>query len=217
MSSPLLLSASLFSVFFLVLGTTLISCARLPETTRVLYDSDRVVVKLETDLDAPPRIQTSPTDMSNEQLTSLLRGFSVHAASQVPIRLFADDAPPRKLFRETELDALVPVLREALQKVGVRERVRFEVLSPGRNPRYWRDVTGGWVKVHDHYFHLRVEYFHVEQPIRKSDAYYPNYPIPWTPELAYTLYFEPRRVYVTDPLLDEYAVDLDLLARSALP
>jgi len=218
MSSSLRLNASLFTILISILGTVLTGCARLPETTRVLHESDRVVVKLETDLNAPSGTETNPTDISQEQLTGLLRGFTVlHAESRVPIRLLGDDAPPRKLFREAELDALVPILREALQKVGVHERVRFEVLSPGRNPRYWRDVTGGWLKVHDHYFHLCVDYFHVEQPIRKSDAYYPMYPVPWTPEVAYSISFEPGRAYVTDPLLDEYAVDLDLFARSASP
>jgi hypothetical protein len=218
MLSPLHLSALLFSVLISILGTVLTGCARLPETTRVLHESDRVVIKLETDLDAPSSTQTNPADFSKEQLTSLLRGFSVlHAESRVSIPLLAGDAPPRKLFREAELDELVPALREALLNVGMSERVRFEVLSPGRNPRYWRDVTGGWVKVHDRYFHLRVDYFHVEQPTRKADAYYRNYPTPWTPDQAYEISFEPARAYVTDPLLDEYAVDLDLFARSASP
>ncbi len=199
-----------------MLGTVLVGCARLPETTRVLYESERVVVRLETDLNAPS--QTNPTDIPQEQLTSLLRGFSVvRTESRIPTGLFGDDGPPRKLFREAELDALVPALREALQKTGIHERVRFEVLSPGRNPRYWRDVTGGWIKVHDRYFHLTVDYFHVEQPVRKSDAYYRNYSTPWTPDQTYLLSFEPGRVYVTDPILDEYAVDLDLFARGASP
>src|SRR5262245_6023529 len=219
MSSLVQFGASIFAVLISILGTVLIGCARLPETTRVLYESERIVVRLETDLNAPSRTQTSPTDISQEQLTSLLRGFSVvRAESRVPIiGLLGEDAPPRKLFRETELNALVPALREALQKTGVHERVRFEVLSPGRNPRYWRDVTGGWVKVHNRYFHLSVDYFHVEQPVRKSDAYYRNYSTPWTPDLTYLLSFEPERAYVTDPVLDEYAVDLDLFARGAPP
>jgi hypothetical protein len=217
MLSLLLLRTSLFAILLPILGTALISCARLPETTNALYEDDRVVVKLETDLDAPPGTHTSPTDISNEQLTNLLRGFSVRLVSRVPIRLLADDAPPRKLFRESELDALIPVLREALQKVGFRERVRFEVLSPGRNPRYWRDVTGGWIKVQDRYFHLHVDYFHVEQPVRKSDAYDRNYPIPWTPERTYSVYFEPARVYVADPRLNESAVDLDMFNGGTSP
>jgi len=218
MSSPLQLGASIFAVLFSMLGTALIGCARLPETTRVLYESEHAVVRLETDLNVPSTTQTSPTDISQEQLTSLLRGFSVlRAESRVPIGLLGGDAPPRKLFRQTELDALVPALREALLKVGSRERVRFEVLSPGRNPRYWRDVTGGWIKIHDRFFHLSVDYFHVEQPVRKGDAYYRNYSTPWTPDQTYLISFEPERAYVTDPVLDAYAVDLDLFARGASP
>ncbi len=199
------------------LGLTLDGCARLPETTRVLHDDDRVVVKFETDLDAPARAYTSPTDLSYDQLVVLLRGYSIRDESRMPIPLLAKDAPPRKLFREMELTALAPVLREALEKVGFRERIRFELLTPGRNPRYWRDVTGGWIKVRDHYLHLHVDYFHVEQPVRTMDAYHRNYPTPWTPDQAYSVDFEPLRAYVTDPLLNEYAVDLNLLSGTASP
>ena len=217
MSSYLHLIASVFMALLPILGMTLAGCARLPETTNTLHEDDRVVVKLETDLDAPPETHTSPTGLSKEQLTKLLRGFSVRLMSRVPVHLRADDTPPRKLFRETELDALVPVLREALRQVGFRERVHFEVLSPGRNPLYWRDVTGGWIKVQDRYFHLHVDYFHVEQPIRKADAYYPNYPTPWTPGRDYLVYFEPARAYVTDPGLYESAVDLELFTGGTSP
>jgi hypothetical protein len=217
MSSLLRFSVSLSAILLPILGTALIGCARLPETTNTLYQDDRVVVKLETDPDAPLGTHTSSISISKEQLTKLLRGFSVRLVARIPIRLLADDAPPRKLFRETELDALVPALRDALQQVGFRERIRFEVLSPGRNPFYWRDVTGGWVKVQDRYFHLQVDYFHVEQPARKADAYDRNYPTPWTPERSYLVYFEPARVYVTDPDLNESAVDLDLFKGGTSP
>lgn len=192
-------------------------CARLPETTRVVHDDDRVVVTFETDLDAPARAYTSPTDISPERLTALLRGFSVRLPRDLPIRVFIDETPPKRLFHERELEALAPVLHEALLKVGFRERIRFEVLSPGRNPRYWRDVTGGWIKVRDHYLHLGVDYFHVEQPLRKTDAYYRNYPTPWSPEQTYVVYFEPERFYVTDPLLNGLAVDLDMFVGNGSP
>lgn len=194
-----------------------LSCARLPETTRVLYDDDRVVVRFETDFDAPERTYSRKTELSAEELNKLLRGYAVGPRSRVPLQAFGDTAPPRKLFRESELNALVPPLRDALQQVGYHERVRFELFSPGRNPRYWRDVTGGWIKVRDHYFHLVVDYFHVEQPVRKTDAYDHYYPSPWTPERRYTVYFDPERLYVIDPRLDEYAVDLDLLTADTPP
>ncbi len=205
------------TIFLIVVEIVATGCTRLPETIKVLHDDDRIVTRLETDFDAPERTYTRKTDLSLEQLNKLLRGYSVRPRSRVPLQAFIDNTPVRKLFRESELDALVPPLREALQQVGFQERVRFEVFSPGRNPRYWRDVTGGWIKVRDHFFHLVVDYFHVEQPVRKTDAYDQYYPSPWTPERAYTVYFEPERQYVTDPVLDEYAVDLDLFTANTAP
>lgn len=187
----------------------LFGCARLPETTRVFHEDERVTVKMESDLDGTPETRTTPTDLSPDELRKLLRGFSLRPKSTVPIKALLVDIPPRKFLRERELEALVPVLREALQKVSSRERIAFEVTSPGRNPRYWREVTGGWIKVREPYFHLQVDYFHVEQPIRKTDAYDPYYPSPWTPEQDYSLYFEPEGLYVMDPLIDHWAVDLN--------
>ncbi|HMU55364.1 MAG TPA: hypothetical protein PKA61_10170 [Nitrospira sp.] len=187
----------------------LFGCARLPETTRVFHEDERVTVKMESDLDGTAETRTTPTDLSPDELRKLLRGFSLRPKSTVPIKALLVDIPPRKFLRERELEALVPVLREALQKVSSRERIAFEVTSPGRNPRYWREVTGGWIKVREPYFHLQVDYFHVEQPIRKTDAYDPYYPSPWTPEQDYSLYFEPEGLYVMDPLIDHWAVDLN--------
>lgn len=215
---PAPLTIGLWSMILLSsFGLPFSGCARLPETTRVLHEDDRVVVRFETDLEARRTTYTTPTDLAQEQLVALLRGYSVRADSHAPIRLLADETPPRKLFREMEIAALAPVLREALQTVGPRELVRFEVLSPGRNPRYWRDVTGGWIKVRDHYLHLHIDYFHVEQPTRKSDAYDQNYPSPWTPEKSYSVYFEPGRFYRPDPILNDSAVDLNLLTGAASP
>lgn len=202
----------------LLLTTLMGGCARLPETTRVIQEDDRVVVRMETDPDAEDAgVRSTATDIPLDQLNRLLRGFSVRQVSGVPIRFLNDDQPPKKFLRERELEALVPVLQKALQKVGSQERVRFQVLSPGRNPRYWRDVTGGWIKVRDRYFHLKVDYYHVEQPVRRIDAYDPNYPSPWTPEQAYAVYFEPHAQYVMDPMLNSSAVDLNKFLVSASP
>ena len=156
-------------------------CARLPETTRVIQNDDRVVVRIETDPHADAYAQSTTLDIPAEQLAALLRGL------------------------------------QALQTVHPGERIRFEVLSPGRNPRYWRDVTGGWIKVRHRYFHLAADYFHVEQPIRKTDSYDPNYPSPWTPEQMYSVYFEPQTMFVLDPQMNSFAVDLSKFSSDVAP
>ena len=217
MTSISRIGPSCLAVLFSLHAIVLISCARLPETTRVIHEDERVVVVMETDPDFSPYAQSTPTDIPPDQLNRLLHGFSVRHISSIPVRFLGDERPPRKFLREREIEALVPVLHEALQKVGPRERIRFEVLSPGRNPRYWRDVTGGWIKVRNRYFHLQVDYFHVEQPIRKTDAYDPYYPSPPTPERNYAVYFEPQNLFVVDPQLNEPAVDLTRFLESTAP
>lgn len=172
---------------------------------------------METDPDFGPYAQSTQADIPAEQLGKLLRGFSVRHKSSIPVRFVGDERPPRKFLREREIEALVPILQEALQKVNPEERIRFEVLSPGRNPRYWVEVTGGWIKVRNRYFHLEVNYFHVEQPIRRSDAYDPKYPTPWTPERNYVVYFEPQNLFIVDPQLNESAVDLHQFLAGTAP
>jgi hypothetical protein len=207
-SGPILLS---------LLGVLPVGCARLPETTRTIQEDDRVLVKMETDLDASPEAPTAAKEISAVELTKLLRGFSVRPRPRFPLQMSIKDTPPRKLLPERELLAVVPALQEALHTVRPHERIRFDVFSPGRNPAYLRDVTGGWIKIRGRYFHLHVDYFHVEQPIRKIDAYFPNYPSPWTPERSYDLFFEPRAAYVSDPMLDLYAVDLEKFVANGSP
>jgi len=198
-------------------GIVLTSCARLPEPTRVIHDDERVMVLMETDPNDGQYVQSTPTDISLDQLSRLLHGFSVREVSRIPVRFLGEERPPRKFLRERETEALVPFLQEALQKVRPEERIRFEVMSPGRNPRYWRDVTGGWIKVRNRYFHLEVDYFHVEQPIRKTDAYDPYYPSPPTPEQNYAVFFEPQSLFVIDPQLNSSAVDLTRFLESTAP
>jgi hypothetical protein len=93
--------------------------------------------------------------------------------------------------------------------------VYFELFGPGMNPRYRRDVTAGWVAVRDQLLHLTIDYFHVQQPVTKSDPYDYNYPTPWTPPKTYLLYFEPGRFYVTEPKTDQRGLDFREFLKAA--
>jgi hypothetical protein len=148
-----------------------------------------------------------PVQIDPQQVAAILRGFSLRKQQRLPLRWFAEEAPPQKLFREDELQVLAPQLAAALQQVGPEERVYFDVFAPGMNPKYRRDVTAGWVAIHDRFFHLAMDYFHVQQPLETTDPYDPNYPTPWTPPQTYLLYFEPGRFYVTDSKTNMRGVD----------
>lgn len=189
-------------------------CARLPYTTQVVHEDRRVVVALQHEL--KPAGYSHPVRLSPEEVTSLLAAFSFREKQRLPLRWFAEESPPRQLFRSDELQALVPFLAEALQKAGPDERVHFEVLAPGMNPASERDTTAGWVAVREPYFHLRLEHFHAQFPVRKQEQWDLRYPaIPPEPG-TYLLYFEPGRFWVPDPVSGEQAVELRAFLKSAI-
>ena len=177
-------------------GFTMMGCARLPYTTKTLHDDERVVVNVQREVE--PQAYTHPIQLTSAEVEAILRGFSIREQQRLPLRWFAEELPPKPMFRQDELEAIAPHLADALQQSGPNERAHFEVRGPGNNPRYSRDTVAGWVAVRDPYLYLKVEYFHNQIPIRKSDNYDYNYPLtPPTPK-NYILYFEPGRFWVAD-------------------
>jgi len=205
-------SATLLVAVLVLIG---LGCARLPYTTSMVHEDQRVSVMLQREI--TPAGYTHPVQIAPQQVAAILRGFSLREPQRLPLRWFAEETPPKQLFREDELQVLAPQLADALQKVGPEERVYFDLFAPGMNPRYRRDVTGGWVAVHDHLLHLTIDYFHVQQPVTKSDPYDHNneYPTPWTPENTYLLYFEPGRFYLTVFKTDRRGVDFRAFLKTA--
>lgn len=171
-------------------------CARLPYTTKTIHEDERVVVV--TQREVQPRAYTHPVPFTSAELTTLLRGFSIREQQRLPLRWFAEEQPPKPLFRDDDLRALAPHLARGFQQVGPDERVRFEVRNPGFNPVYGRDTIAGWMAVRDPYLYLTIEYFHTQIPVRKSDDYDSNYPLPPPTPKDYILYFEPGRFYTSD-------------------
>jgi hypothetical protein len=175
----------------------LAGCARLPYTTQVVHQDRRVVTSLQREIEAPG--YSHPIQLTPHETAAMLRGFSIREKQRLPLRWFAEEAPPKPLFREDEIQVLAPYLAEALGKAGPEERVHFEVIAPGFNPSMRNDVTAGWAAVHNQYLYLVPEWFHAQVPTRRSDLYDYNFPTP--PPLAkdYLVYFEPGRFWVNDP------------------
>ncbi len=171
-------------------------CARLPYTTQVLHEDQRVRVVAQREVE--PAGYSHPAKLTATDVASILRGLSIRESQRLPLRWFAEETHPKPLFRTDEIFVLAPVLAEALAKVGPDERVHFEVIAPGLNPASRNDVIAGWIAVREAYLYLTPEYFHTQIPTRKSDLYDYNYPTP--PPLAkdYLVYFEPGRFWVTD-------------------
>ncbi len=180
---------------------SLVGCARLPYTVQTVHEDQRAVVTLQQEV--KPAGYGHPVQISAKDLAAILGSFSFREKQRLPLRWFAEEAPPKRIFRQDELEALIPFLAEALQKAGPEERVHFTVLAPGMNPALERDTTDGWIAIRDPYFHLTLEHFHAQFSIRKEEMWDLRYPaIPPEPG-TFLLYFEPNRFWSTDPAVNE--------------
>jgi len=198
-----------------VAGAASEGCARLPYTTQVVHEDRRVVVTLQRE--PRPASYSHPVQLRSDELASVLAGFSFREQQRLPLRWFAEEVPPKPIFRSDELQAVVPYLVEALEKASPNERIYFQVLAPGMNPAYDRDTTAGWMVVREPYLHLALEHYHAQFPTRKSEQWDLRYPaIPPEPG-NYLLYFEPGRFWVTDPETDQQSVQLREFLKSATP
>lgn len=195
---------------------SLAGCARLPYTVQTVHQDQRVIVTIQREV--KPAGYTHPVQLSPQELAAILGSFSFREKQRLPLRWFAEETPPKKIFRQDELDVLVPHLAAALQKVGPEERVHFQVLAPGMNPSSERDTVGGWIAVHGPYFHLTLEHFHAQFPIRSSEMWDLRYPAIPPESGTFLLYFEPNRFWSTDPVMGERGVSYrDFLKSAVLP
>lgn len=171
-------------------------CARLPYTTKVVYEGPLVQVVLQQEV--KPAGYSHPAQLTAQEVTAILRGFSLREEQRLPLRWFAEEAPPKKLFREDELVLLSSYLVDGLHAAGPDERVHFQLSAPGMNPADSRNVTAGWIAIREPYLYLGIEYFHTEIPTRKVDKYYQENPVLPPLPSTYLLFFEPGRFWVTD-------------------
>lgn len=209
-----LLSGYVLLVSFL-LGTMSAACARLPYTTSVVHEDRRVIVSLQRDPDAVAF--THPVQLRADELSAVLGGFSFREKQRLPLRWFAEEIPPKKIFRSDEMEAVVPFLVEGLAKAAPDERVYFQVLGPGMNPAAERDTTAGWIAVREPYLHMVLEHYHAQFPLRKSEQWDLRYPATPPEPKTYLLYFEPGRFWETDPVSTRQAVQLREFLKTAIP
>ena len=199
----------------LMAGAVMPGCARLPYTTSVVHEDRRVIVALQHDPDAKPF--THPVHLKADELTSVLNGFSFREKQRLPLRWFAEEVPPKKIFRSDEMQAVVPYLVEGLERAAPDERVYFKVLGPGMNPASEVDTTAGWIAVREPFLHLVLEHYHAQFPLRKSEQWDLRYPATPPEPKTYLLYFEPGRFWQTDPVTSGQAVQLREFLKTAMP
>lgn len=188
-------AAGLIAAFIVVSGA-LGGCARLPYTTKTIYESQLVSVHLQREVE--PTGYSHPASFTADQVTAILRGFSIREQQRLPLRWFAEEQPPQRLLRDDEIARVAALLVDGFQKAGPDERLHFVLSAPGMNRADARSVTDGWMAVRDARLYVTIEHVHAEVPVHKSDPYYPNNPQMAPLAGSFLLFFEPGRFWGAD-------------------
>lgn len=128
-----------------------------PLHQQVLYEHGQIHVGLETDLSteraSPPVTNAHPTNMSTDDMRTLLGSVEVSGWSGVILGLF-EDPKPIPVFSMAELDIIVAPIAQAFQQATTRERVFFSI--PSGRPPYpsEKEKTAGALFFRDQYLHM---------------------------------------------------------------
>ena len=108
----LIMNSRITTVGALVLLTVAtIACARLPYTTMAVEEHERLLVTLQHEV--APVGYSHPVQVTVADVAAILRGFSVRPQQSLPLRWYAEEDPPKPLFREDEIRLLAPALSRA--------------------------------------------------------------------------------------------------------
>jgi hypothetical protein len=196
-----------------VLGN-LVGCARLPYTTKTVYESKFVGVTLQREI--APTGYSHPAQFTADQMTMILRGFSLREQQRLPLRWFAEEQPPQRLLRDDEIMRVAAFLVDAFEKAGPDERVHFTLAAPGKNRADTKTVTDGWMAIRGSKLYMTIEHFHAEIPMRSSDNYFPNNPQMAPLPGSFLLFFEPGRFWGADRQQEVWALDYREFVKSAV-
>ncbi|WP_455244896.1 hypothetical protein [Petrachloros mirabilis] len=186
-------------------------CARLPYVVDTVYQDSGVSITLQQEV-ASVRY-SHPVTLSAEELSAILRAFSIREKVSIPLRWFSEEKTPDRLFRENEIRSLESHLRRALSRVQPDQRVAFELYAPGKNPSVDRQVTSGWIAVRGPFLLLHIDFFRSllsshGTSVYEADRYATPPPLP----NSYDLFFEPSRFWSKDPVTGRRGVEYrDLL------
>ncbi len=142
----------------LMFGFGLIACTSPPFYSYLIYENPTSFVRLEvapwTDSNIPHTWNSHPASLSRYQIAQALRGLQVQERRSGPLRWFQGEAQPEPVFREEEIEFLIPKLQEGLELAVPQEVVTFYLSHPLNATR--REVTSGGVFVTGEQLHVIV-------------------------------------------------------------
>jgi hypothetical protein len=176
-------------------------------------------VHLESDPDG--RVNTHPTNLTAQELGTLLRGVRVWEKRNFIHRLFTGPAPKTRAFRDEEIEFLAPALSKAMAQATPDQRVHFYISHA--DPQGAEETTAGWIFARDPHLHLVLSEVHDKHPpgpdISKYDRQMPDVP---EVSSAFNVTFEPEEYLVAVKsggkwFAPDQREDLIIRYRDALP
>ena len=131
-------------------------CASPPFYSYLVYENPTSFVRLEiapwADNDLPQTWNAHPVTLSRRQMHEALRGLRVREHRAAPIIWVSGMAEMEPLFREEEIELLLPKLLEGLELSVPQELVTFYVSHPINATK--REVTSGGLYVTEGQLHF---------------------------------------------------------------
>lgn len=223
MSKPWLFKC--FSSSFIMLSTALLlSCAVPTIPARIIYESPTDFVRLEPDPYAfheiTQTLHSHPADIDVEEMTRLLKGFSVQDHRNILQRWVAGEFPLEPVFREEEIAWLAPRLSQALTVAEPDERVTFYISYPQTSIK--REITSGGLYVQNGRLHFILGNYRIVYGIPAYGMVYDRrYPVAPTAAKGFNLFFNPANAvekqkttwweFLSGRKKDEVVIDLQKL------
>lgn len=218
--------AGFFTFYFCIFtfALTLSACAVPTIPARIIYENPTDFVRLEADPYAFHEITQSlhshPADIELDDMTTLLKGFSVQEDRNVLQQLFGGKAELEPVFRNEEIARLAPRLSQALTVARPDERVAFYISYPQTSIK--REITSGGLYVHHGRLHFILGNYRIVYGIPAYGMVYDRrYPVSPTAAKGFNLFFEPSNAvekqkgtwweFLSGRQKDEVVIDLQKL------
>jgi hypothetical protein len=184
------------SLLFLILAA---GCAIPHVPYRVIYEDPVNYVRLEED-DAvlpewPPGHHAHPRTFTVDQVTRLLKGFTVKEHRIWLQQWLQGEASLVPAFKDEEVALLAPQLAEAFTAARYNERVTFYLSEPQTSVK--RVITSGGFYVHDEQLHVIVGNWQIVYGIPTYGMIYDRrYPMRPTAAKGFDLFFQPPEAVI---------------------
>lgn len=169
-----------YGLLLIFLGEIFPGCASPPFYSYLVYENPTSFVRLEVsswaDTDLPQTWNAHPVTLSRRQMYEALRGLRVREHRPAPIIWVSGMAEMEPLFREEEIELLLPSLLEGLELAVPQELVTFYVSHPINATK--REVTSGGLYVTEGQLHIIVSNYRFMYEVPSAGLIYDRrYPL----------------------------------------